>query len=146
MKLSPASFKWIGAGQEEFAVFPEHYRAGEAGRVSLRLAFGYDLSKRIVFTKVTADFFNNDNLFLRCALTCRFEIGEDSWKDRESPDGSYIDIEQDLHVHFGAFTFGTLRGYLFARQQQSVVSAFLPPVNVIQMVSEMEETKPEVPA
>ena len=68
-----------------------------------------------------------------------FQIDEKSWTERLSKEKDFVTIEEGIFLHFAAFTVGTLRGVLHVRQQNKIVSATLPPVNVFPLVKNMTE-------
>lgn len=133
-----ANFTWHSFQDEEFATFPKNYQGGRKGKTSLSLDFGYDAIKRIVVCRASADFIQEENIYLRCRLGGAFEISEESWNDRMNEEKTVVNIERDLHIHFAMLVIGGLRGFLHARQQQSQVAAFLGPVNVLELVGETD--------
>lgn len=146
MSVSPVKFSWAGAQDEEFAVFPEHYRGGTETRTTLELNFATIPAEGMIFCRIVADFYINEARYCRCALTCRFKVADESWSERFDEEQQAIIFEKATLTHFGAFTTGMLRGYLFARQQNSPISAFLPPVNVVAMVEDFGDFKIELPS
>lgn len=138
MTSKTANFTWHSFQDEEFATFPKNYQGGSKVKTSLTIDFGYDTTKRIVACRATVDFIQKGDIYLRCRLAGGFEISEESWSDRMNEEKTEVNIERDLHIHFAMLVIGGLRGFLHARQQQSQVAAFLGPVNVLELVGDMD--------
>ena len=129
------TFEYLGVVDEQFAAYPEHYELLQEVRSKLTINFPYDYTSRKVGCELVVDF----NLlerpdYLRCGITCVFQFSKDSWRERRANDEDAIDLEEHMFVHFAAFTAGTLRGVLHARQQASSVNAILPPINVFDLL------------
>lgn len=135
------SFKYIGITDEQFAVFPKHFQLDSPRTdINIQLRFSGDFSIRSVGCEFIVDFASPQHpTFLRCAITCIFQFGEASWSERLSENKDFVTLEESIFMHFAAFTAGTIRGVLHVRQQNSTVSAILPPVNVVPLVKDMTD-------
>ena len=133
----PFTFLYQGVSNEQFAVYPEHYRPDMANHeVMTQIRFLHRFSTRQVGCEMIVDFaVPGQPAFLRCGITCMFQLDEKSWADRQSKTDGAVTIEKAILIHFAAFTAGTLRGVLHVRQQNSVVNAMLPPVNVVPLLN-----------
>lgn len=132
---NPFTFSYLGVVDEQFAVFPEYYRTGETVQPKVSLTFPYDFNERKVGCEMTVDFHLPEKpIYLRCGVTCVFQFDATSWNTRRISGTDAIDLEEDVLVHFAAFTAGTLRGVLHVRQQSRPVMAILPPVNVYDLL------------
>jgi len=135
------TFIYQGITDEQFAIYPEHYRLDATHHnISTHLRFLRKFSTRQIGCEFTVDFMVEGQApFLRCAIVCMFQIDEKSWTERLSKEKDFVTIEEGIFLHFAAFTVGTLRGVLHVRQQNKIVSATLPPVNVFPLVKNMTE-------
>ena len=138
MKRQSFSFIFKGISQEQFAVFPEIYTANGSKSFSINLQYHYAVNERLIGCESIVDFAEQNKIFLRCGLLCGFEIDEDSWKERFNRQYNAVHLAREVYEHFAAFTVGTLRGYLHAMQRDSMVSATLPPVNVVDLLKDFE--------
>ena len=134
MNIKPANLTLRGFQDEEFATFPKNYQAGKKGKISVSLDFGYDASERLIACRASAEFIQENKVYLICRLGGGFGISEESWNERINKDKTHVIIERDLHIHIAMFVVGGLRGFLHARQQQSQVAAFLGPVNILELI------------
>jgi len=135
------TFVYQGITDEQFAVYPEHYRLDVTHHnISTQIRFLHKFSTRQIGCELTVDFMAVDQApFLRCAIVCMFQIDKTSWAERLSKEKDFTTIEEGIFLHFAAFTVGTLRGVLHVRQQNKTVNATLPPVNVFPLIKDMTE-------
>ena len=127
-----------GISREQFASFPEFYDPKQALSINVRLNFIYQVDRRLVACQATATFSSEDHPYIRCALTCAFTVSPDSWNERMNTEQDVVELEASIYEHLGAFTVGSLRGYLHAKQMESPIRVVLPPVNVTEIVQQIE--------
>lgn len=134
----PFSFDYKGITGEQFSEFSEHYNEGSEHHLNIDMGFLYSASNRVVSCRVTSTYSENDKTYLECTITCSFEVASDSWMSRTNKVENTVLLENEAYEYFGAFTIGTLRGYLHAKQSNTIAKAYLPPINVVDIVERIE--------
>lgn len=138
----PFSFEYQGVVDEQFAFFPEHIDGGNlAHNLRLKANYPYDYGSRIVGCAVLADFTNakTNAVIYRIGITCQFQLSEETWSSRMDKSKESVILESEIFTHFAAFTVGTLRGVLHARQSNHPLRVLLPPVNTVALVAQMSD-------
>lgn len=136
--MEQAQFAWLGSTEDEFAALEENYLHGEEQQVNVSIGFTQSPQKRHVICSVTVTISCQEKLIVRARLNSLFEVAEDSWLARVTADQKFVHLEKELFRHFAVFTLGALRGYILAKIQPYPIRAILPPINVYQMMEEMD--------
>jgi hypothetical protein len=138
-KKLPYRFTYLGIVDEQFAVFPEQFVPAQPHTCNIRLRFHYSSAQRHIASQAECRFMHEGEvLFTYAAITCLFELDEASWSARQDESTKEVVIGKDILRHFGAFTVGTLRGYLHARLLPTSVRVSIPPINVTELVDSVQ--------
>ena len=130
------TFTYRGIPEEEFAFLQDNFELGKEPSGQLGIAFSVQGGERDVFCRAISQLSIGESpTFAVCAVTCQFQLSEESWGDRVDQERRSVHLEKQLLDHFGSFTVGALRGYLHARLSKTPSRAVLPAINVSRLLT-----------
>ena len=119
---------------EQFAIIDSAYDKNYTKvDLDVGIKFGIDKEHRIVASFVSAQFKQNDSVFLKVEVAGHFEVEADSWNGFLKDDS--VVIPKGFASHLVMLTIGTLRGVLHCKTENTEFNKFLlPAVNVAAMI------------
>lgn len=120
----------------QFATIGEAPEEGEI-EITAGIDFAIDAKNHQISCTTRFEFLFDGNRFIILSVTCDFEVGPDTWKNRIKTDEQKHSFDANFMQHLGVVTVGTARGVLHAKTEDTDFNKFfLPTVNVTQIVPE----------
>ena len=139
-KTTPITYALSHIKTEQFALLEENYSAKKQINLGTGLQFKIDTKNHMIGSFVGVTFEQGKKSFLKIEVSCHFKIEEESWKNHINQKTSVINLPKDFLIHIAMFTFGTLRGILFAKTEGTNFNRFILPAMDVASMIEKDET------
>lgn len=134
--MGKAYFTIVNGDSRQFAVFPEEYRPDGAD-LTMSVAHRIDTAVKdtSLHVVIVATVKQEDRLLLKMDCMLEFKFTEESFKEFRKED--VYEVPTDILQHFGALTYGALRGALIARKSEiAFPMPVLPAFDITRLINE----------
>lgn len=134
--MAKAYFSIINGDCNQFAVFPEEYQ-NNGSNISLSISHRIDtaVADRAVRMVVFITARQEERTLLKAECSLEFKFEEESFKELRKAD--VYEVPVDVVRHFGALTYGAMRGVLIAKKANiSFPMPVLPGLDITRLITE----------
>ncbi len=121
----------------QFATIENAYKEGEIGDLRLKFNFGILEEKKWLACDANVEFIMDDKPFVVIRVRCEFEIEPGAWNSFVDSEKSKITFPSGFLRHIAVLTFGTTRGVLHAKLEDTPFDQMiLPTVDIADLIEQ----------
>lgn len=134
-KELPLKFLLLHIQTEQFAIQEEKFKPKKEVELSSTLNFMVNPELQRIKIITQFEFIQVKNVFLKIAISCEFQMKEESWSKLLHTPSNEIIVPKDFLMHLSVISVGTCRGILFSKTEGSPMAKFiLPMINLREMI------------